>query len=146
MDGTLQLSGGIVPKHIATCHADLYPGNVIMTADGPKIVDRAGAVRAPAALDLGIWHNLLSGARTGCRRQSAAAARRQCGRAVRVFAAGRYVPSGTDDHGGALPVDRPRLRPPRGGGAMSADALPRSAQSCDAHRSLMQAATSSPAR
>ena len=55
----LQLSGGSVPKHIATgiltlierarpegglCHADLHPGNVIMTADGPRTrrLDRCG--------------------------------------------------------------------------------------------------------
>jgi hypothetical protein len=57
-----QLSGRIVPKPIATgiltlierlrpgdglCHADLHPGNVIMTADSPRLVDWTGAVRAP---------------------------------------------------------------------------------------------------
>ena len=36
--------------------ADLHPGNVIMTADGPRIVDWTGAVRAPAAFDLGCCH------------------------------------------------------------------------------------------
>ena len=75
MDGSLRLSGGIVPKHIATgilalierlrpgdglCHADLHPGNVIMTADGPRIVDWTGAVRAPAAFDLGCCHIVLT--------------------------------------------------------------------------------------
>jgi Ser/Thr protein kinase RdoA (MazF antagonist) len=75
MDGTLRLSGGILPEHIATgilrlteclppgdglCHADLHPGNVIMTADGPRLIDWTGTVRAPAALDLGICHILLS--------------------------------------------------------------------------------------
>ena len=38
------------------CHADLHPGNVIMTADGPRLVDWTGAVRAPAAFDLGRCH------------------------------------------------------------------------------------------
>jgi hypothetical protein len=71
----LQLSGGIVPKHIATgiltlierlrpgdglCHADLHPGNAIMTADGPRLVDWTGVVRGPAALDLGFCHIVLS--------------------------------------------------------------------------------------
>jgi Ser/Thr protein kinase RdoA (MazF antagonist) len=71
----LQLSGGIVPKHIATgiltlierlrpgdglCHADLHPGNVIMTADGPRLVDWTGAVRAPAAFDLACGHIVLT--------------------------------------------------------------------------------------
>jgi hypothetical protein len=75
MHGSLRLSGGIVPEHIATgilalierlrpgdglCHTDLHPGNVIMTADGPRIIDWTGAVRAPAALDLAFCHILLS--------------------------------------------------------------------------------------
>src|SRR6516225_5916579 len=42
------------------CHADLHPGNVIMTADGPRIVDWTGAVRAPAAFDLGCCHIALT--------------------------------------------------------------------------------------
>jgi len=33
---------------------------VIMTADGPRLVDWGGAVRAPAALDLACCHILLS--------------------------------------------------------------------------------------
>ena len=71
----LQLSGGIVPKYIATdiltlieslrpgdglCHADLHPGNVIMTADGPRLVYWTGAVRAPAAFDLTCGHIVLT--------------------------------------------------------------------------------------
>ena len=75
MDGTLRLSGGMLPEHIATgilrlidrlspgdglCHCDLHPGNVIMTADGPRLIDWTGTVRAPAALDLGVSHILLS--------------------------------------------------------------------------------------
>ena len=48
--------------------------------------------------------------RSGSRRQSAAAARRQCGRAVRIRAAGRHVASGADGGDGALFADRPRLR------------------------------------
>jgi len=70
----LELSGGSVPKPIATgiltlierlrpgdglCHADLHPGNVIMTADGPRLVDWTGAVRAPAAFDLACGHIIL---------------------------------------------------------------------------------------
>lgn len=75
MDGALRSAGGIVPKHIATgilalierlrpgdglCHGDLHPDNVIMTADGPRIVDWMAAVRAPAAFDLGICHVVLT--------------------------------------------------------------------------------------
>jgi Ser/Thr protein kinase RdoA (MazF antagonist) len=75
MDGSLRRPGGTVPEHIATgilalierlrpgdglCHCDLHPDNVIMTADGPRIIDWAGTVRAPAAFDLGCCHNLLS--------------------------------------------------------------------------------------
>jgi Ser/Thr protein kinase RdoA (MazF antagonist) len=75
MDGTLRLSGGMLPEHITTgilalierlspgdglCHADLHPGNVIITADGPRIIDWTGLVRAGAAFDLGVCHLLLS--------------------------------------------------------------------------------------
>jgi len=75
MSGTLGLLGGALPKHIAVgtlslierlpsgdglCHCDLHPGNVIMTAAGPRIIDWDGAVRAPAALDIGCCHISLS--------------------------------------------------------------------------------------
>src|SRR4029453_3061608 len=66
---------GRIPKRIATeilalidrlppgdglCHCDLSPGNVIMTAEGPKLVDWSGARRGPAALELGFLHVILS--------------------------------------------------------------------------------------
>jgi Ser/Thr protein kinase RdoA (MazF antagonist) len=75
MDAALRLSGDRFPKHIATriltlierlppgdglCHGDLLPGNVILTAEGPRLIDWAGAMRAPAGLDLGCCHVLLS--------------------------------------------------------------------------------------
>jgi tRNA A-37 threonylcarbamoyl transferase component Bud32 len=75
MDHSLRDSGDRIPKHIAAgiltlidrlspgdglCHCDLHPGNVIMTADGPKLVDWTGTVRAPAALDLAVSHIILS--------------------------------------------------------------------------------------
>ncbi len=75
MDGTLQLFGGMLPKHITPailslierlppgdglCHCDLHPGNVIMTTDGPRVIDWDGAVRAPAALDIACCHISLS--------------------------------------------------------------------------------------
>jgi Ser/Thr protein kinase RdoA (MazF antagonist) len=68
-------SGGKIPEHIATgvlalidrlqpgdglCHCDLHPGNVIMTGEGPRIVDWTAAVRAPAILDLGRCHLTLT--------------------------------------------------------------------------------------
>jgi len=74
MDGQLRFSGGMLPEHIATgiltlierlapgdglCHGDLHPGNVIMTTDGPRLIDWAGATRAPAGLDLACCHVLL---------------------------------------------------------------------------------------
>ena len=61
MEAQLGHDDGKVPKHIATeilalidrlppgdglCHTDLSPGNVIMTAEGPKLVDWARDVRA----------------------------------------------------------------------------------------------------
>jgi hypothetical protein len=72
-DYVSRVPGGI-PKHIATgiltlierlppgdglCHGDLHPNNVIMTADGPRIIDWVCAVRAPAAYDLGRCYVLL---------------------------------------------------------------------------------------
>jgi len=64
-----------IPKHIATgvltlierlppaeglCHGDLHSSNVIVTAEGPRIIDWGAAVRAPAAYDLGRCHLLLT--------------------------------------------------------------------------------------
>jgi Ser/Thr protein kinase RdoA (MazF antagonist) len=74
MAGSSRLSSAL-PEHIATgiltlierlapgdglCHGDLWPGNVIMTADGPRLIDWGGATRAPASLDLACCHVLLS--------------------------------------------------------------------------------------
>lgn len=75
MDNELRADDGKVPKPIAAgilalidrlppgdglCHCDLSPGNVIMTADGPRLVDWSGARRGPAALELGFLHVILS--------------------------------------------------------------------------------------
>ena len=72
--GSSRFSGGMLPKHIATgiltlierlapgdglCHGDLHPGNVIITADGPRLIDWGGATRAPAGLDLACCHVIL---------------------------------------------------------------------------------------
>jgi Ser/Thr protein kinase RdoA (MazF antagonist) len=74
-DAWLRSASGQLPKHMAPgilalverlqpgdelCHGDLHPGNVIMTAEGPRLVDWSGTVRAPAAYDLGISHILLT--------------------------------------------------------------------------------------
>jgi len=42
------------------CHGDLHPDNVIMTAEGPRLVDWISAVRAPAAFDLAYIHVSLT--------------------------------------------------------------------------------------
>jgi aminoglycoside phosphotransferase (APT) family kinase protein len=75
MEAELRHDDGKIPKHIATdilalidrlspgdglCHCDLSPGNVIMTAEGPKLIDWTFAMRAPAAVDLGFLHVILS--------------------------------------------------------------------------------------
>jgi Ser/Thr protein kinase RdoA (MazF antagonist) len=75
MEAELRHDDGKVPKHIATeilaqierlspgdglCHCDLSPGNVIMTAEGPKLIDWSFAMRAPAAVDLGFLHVIMS--------------------------------------------------------------------------------------
>ena len=75
MEAELRRDDGKVPKLIAThvlalidrlppgdglCHCDLSPGNVIMTAEGPRLVDWTFAMRAPAAVDLAFLHVILS--------------------------------------------------------------------------------------
>jgi Ser/Thr protein kinase RdoA (MazF antagonist) len=75
VDAWLRAGTGTLPKHIDTgvralierlspgdelCHGDLHPGNVIVTAEGPRLIDWTGAVRAPAAYDLGFSHILLT--------------------------------------------------------------------------------------
>ncbi len=75
MEDSLRLDDRKIPKHIATdilalidrlspgdglCHCDLSPGNVIMTAEGPRLVDWTFAMRAPAAVDLTFLHVILS--------------------------------------------------------------------------------------
>jgi hypothetical protein len=42
------------------CHGDLHASNVIMTAEGPRLIDWTGAVRAPVAFDLACCHFLLT--------------------------------------------------------------------------------------
>ena len=73
-EAAVRLPDGI-PKHITAgvltlierlppaeglCHGDLHSNNVIMTAEGPRIIDWGAAVRAPAAYDLGRCHLLLT--------------------------------------------------------------------------------------
>jgi Ser/Thr protein kinase RdoA (MazF antagonist) len=68
-------SGDTLPEHIAEgvlalidrlppadglCHCDLHPGNVIMTADGPRIVDWACTLRTATIFDIGRAHVTLS--------------------------------------------------------------------------------------
>ena len=75
MGHALQGSGDRIPEHIVSgilrlidrlspegglCHCDLHPGNVIITAEGPRLIDWLGTMRAPAALDLAVCHILLS--------------------------------------------------------------------------------------
>lgn len=45
-----------LPRDDGVCHLDLHGANVIMTAEGPKIIDWAFPVRAPAAADLARCH------------------------------------------------------------------------------------------
>jgi tRNA A-37 threonylcarbamoyl transferase component Bud32 len=70
----VQSPGNLLPQHLATgvlalleslpvedglCHGDLHPGNVIMTAGGPRLIDWTWTRRAGAALDLGHCHVVL---------------------------------------------------------------------------------------
>ena len=76
MDAAFRRSGDLVPKPLASgvlalidrlqqpgdglCHGDIHPDNVIMTADGPRLIDWNFAIRGPAALDHGFTHISLT--------------------------------------------------------------------------------------
>ena len=75
MDARLRFAGNVLPERIITdvfarieqvgaddvlCHSDLHPGNVIMTAQGPRLIDWLGAARAPAAYEIAQCHVLIS--------------------------------------------------------------------------------------
>ncbi len=106
-----------LPPGDGLCHCDLHPGNVIMTADGPRIIDWDGAVRAPAALDLACCHISLSElAPEVVDNPERARARSMLGAcSPRVCAARRHVRRGPDSGDGATPAHRSRPPPPRDG-------------------------------
>jgi len=71
IDFSAQAARDILPHHIATsvltlidrlppenalCHADLHPSNVIMTPDGPRIIDWRCALRASGVFDIARAH------------------------------------------------------------------------------------------
>ncbi len=75
MDARLQFAGDVLPERIITgvfaltehlapddvlCHSDLHPRNVIMTAQGPRLIDWLGAARAPVAYEIAQCHVLMS--------------------------------------------------------------------------------------
>jgi Ser/Thr protein kinase RdoA (MazF antagonist) len=75
MEARLQFAGNVLPERIVTavlarsehsaaddvlCHSDLHPGNVIMTAQGPRLIDWLGAARAPAAYEIAQCHVLIA--------------------------------------------------------------------------------------
>lgn len=75
IDAWLESAPGALPPHIDAgirarlerlppvdelCHGDLHAANVIMTAEGPRLIDWIGAVRAPAAYDLAVSQVVLA--------------------------------------------------------------------------------------
>jgi aminoglycoside phosphotransferase (APT) family kinase protein len=42
------------------CHGDIHPANVIMTAEGPRLIDWTWSMRGPVALDLAFSHFILT--------------------------------------------------------------------------------------
>lgn len=75
MDARLRFAGPVLPQRITTgvlaliehlryddvlCHPDRHPGNVIMTAQGPRLIDWLGAARAPAAYEIAQCHVLIA--------------------------------------------------------------------------------------
>jgi Ser/Thr protein kinase RdoA (MazF antagonist) len=59
VDGLLSRIDRLQPEG-GLCHGDLHPGNVIMTAAGPTMIDWISTVRAPAAFELAYIHVSLS--------------------------------------------------------------------------------------
>ena len=74
IQAVLQSPGNLLPKHLARgvlallenlppgdglCHGDLLAGNVIMTAEGPRLIDWTWTRRAGPGLDLGHCHVVL---------------------------------------------------------------------------------------
>jgi Ser/Thr protein kinase RdoA (MazF antagonist) len=49
-----------LPPEDGLCHSDLHPGNVIMTADGPRVIDWACALRASGVFDIARVHISLT--------------------------------------------------------------------------------------
>jgi Ser/Thr protein kinase RdoA (MazF antagonist) len=47
-----------LPPAAGMCHGDLHAENVIMTSEGPRIIDWVCTIRAPAAFDLARFHLL----------------------------------------------------------------------------------------
>ncbi len=75
MDARLRFAGRVLPERIISgvfaliehlapdnvlCHSDLHPRNVIMTAQGPRLIDWLGAARAPAAYEIAQCHVLIA--------------------------------------------------------------------------------------
>ena len=75
MGARLRFAGSVLPERITTgvlaliehltpddvlCYSDLHPGNVIMTAQGPRLIDWLGAARSPAAYEIAQCHVLLA--------------------------------------------------------------------------------------
>jgi tRNA A-37 threonylcarbamoyl transferase component Bud32 len=73
MAGSLRLPDAQIPERVAAgilalvdrlptderlAHCDLHPGNVIMTAEGPRLIDWTGTKRGGAPLDLAVCHFL----------------------------------------------------------------------------------------
>ncbi|TPQ27140.1 phosphotransferase [Bradyrhizobium guangdongense] len=75
MAARLQFAGRVLPERVINgvlaliehlrhddvlCHSDLHPSNVIMTAQGPRLIDWLGAARAPAAYEMAQCHVLIA--------------------------------------------------------------------------------------
>nr|QQZ49715.1 phosphotransferase [Phenylobacterium glaciei] len=57
--GVLALIDRLSPRD-GLCHGDPNPGNMILTTEGPRLIDWIAAMRAPAALDLASAHVMLT--------------------------------------------------------------------------------------
>jgi Ser/Thr protein kinase RdoA (MazF antagonist) len=75
INSTLRFNDRGLPRHLGVgiltlierlspddglCHCDIHPANVILTAEGPRLIDWGGAVRAPGWLDLATCQLIMS--------------------------------------------------------------------------------------
>jgi tRNA A-37 threonylcarbamoyl transferase component Bud32 len=105
-DGVLALIDRL-PRHDGLAHCDLHPDNVIMTPEGPKLIDWTGAKCGGAPLDLAVcrflWTELVAESQGTPEHQRALCAAMQSAYGRLAGLSPKALHAATDDH---LPIVR----------------------------------------